>query len=98
MMNWTRKPALRGEVLTFTFEGRSISAHAGETLATALLAAGVSAFGMTREGQPRMPLCNMGTCLDCAVSVDGRRLVRACLTDVREGLCVTRYQASQGKP
>ena len=94
MMRWERKPAPRGANVSFTFEGRPITAHQGETLAAALLAAGITSFGATREGQPRMPLCNMGTCFDCAVTVDGQRLVRACLTDVCEGLCVTRHQAS----
>jgi len=35
----------------------------------------------------------MGTCFDCAVCVDGRPLVRACLTDAREGMTVTRQEA-----
>lgn len=94
MMRWERKPAPRGTTVSFTFEGRSVAAQAGETLAAALLAAGIIGFGATREGRPRMPMCNMGTCFDCAVTVDGQRLVRACLTDVRDGLCVTRHQAS----
>lgn len=94
MMRWERNPAPRGATVSFTFEGRPVTAHKGETLAAALLAAGITAFGATRAGQPRMPLCNMGTCFDCAVTVDGQRLVRACLTDVRDGLCVTRHQAS----
>ena len=94
MMIWERKPAPRSRTVSFTFEGHPVTAHEGETRATALLAAGFAAFGATREGQPRMPLCNMGTCFDCAVSVDGQRLVRACLTEVRDGLHVTRHQAS----
>lgn len=93
-MIWTRKPAPRGKTIGFTFEGQPLTGHEGETLAVALLAAGIPAFGETREGAPRAPLCNMGTCLDCAVTVDGQRLVRACLTDLREGLCVTRHRAS----
>jgi predicted molibdopterin-dependent oxidoreductase YjgC len=94
MMTWKRKPAPRGRTISFTFEGREITTHEGETLAAALLAAGIAAFGATREGSARMPLCNMGTCFDCALVVDGQRLVRGCLTDVREGLCVTRNRAS----
>lgn len=89
-----RMAANRGEPVTFTFEGQPITAYVGETLATSLLAARVPAFGLTREGSPRMPLCNMGTCFDCAVTVNGQLLVRACLTDVRDGLCVTRHEAT----
>jgi len=83
----------RGPELRFTFDGQPVTAFAGETLAAALLAAGVPAFGTTRLDAPRLPFCNMGTCFDCAVCVDGRPLVRACLTDVREGMTVTRQEA-----
>ena len=89
-----RLAANRGDPVTFTFQGQPIAAHPGETLATALLAAGVPAFGLTREGAPRLPFCNMGTCFDCAVTVNGQRLVRACLTDVQPGMCVTRNEAT----
>jgi len=86
-------PANRGKVVTFTFEGKLLTAYEGETLATALLAAEVPAFGLTRDARPRLPLCNMGTCFDCVVTVDGQRFVRACLTDVRDGICVQRNEA-----
>ncbi|TQS70747.1 (2Fe-2S)-binding protein [Rhodobacteraceae bacterium] len=88
MANFHRLPVARGRPVRFTFEGAPVDSFAGETLATALLAAQVGAFGHTREGNPRLPFCNMGTCFDCAVQVDGRGLVRACLTDVVEGMVV----------
>lgn len=94
MVHWERKTKPRSELVRFTFEDREITAYEGETLVTALLAAGVTAFSITREGDPRMPLCNMGTCFDCALIVDGQLLVRGCLTDVVEGQCVSRYRAS----
>lgn len=93
-MEASRAPAQRGVELEFEFDGEPIVAYEGETLAAALLAADVSAFGVTREGEPRLPLCNMGTCFDCAVTVDGRRLVRACLTDASDGMVVERSESS----
>lgn len=87
-----RLNAPRGPALTFTFDGTRIETFAGETVAAALLAAGVPAFGITRTGQPRLPFCNMGTCFDCAVRVDGRGLVRACMTDVAAGMDVRRQE------
>jgi predicted molibdopterin-dependent oxidoreductase YjgC len=89
-----RMTATRGPAVTFHFEGQPVTGYCGETLATALLAAQVSAFGLTREGTPRLPFCNMGTCFDCVVTVDGQRLVRACLTEARDGLCVTRHETT----
>lgn len=82
----------RGRPLRFTFEGIPVESFEGETLAAALLAANVPAFGVTREGKKRLPFCNMGTCFDCAVRVDGLGLVRACLTDVREGMSVQKQE------
>lgn len=92
MVRAQRLAVARAETLEFWFEGAPVKAFEGETLATALLAAGVSAFGVTREGQPRLPFCNMGTCFDCAVRIEGQTLVRACLTDVRAGMSVSRQE------
>lgn len=92
-MTAQRLAAERGTPIEFTFEGEAIESFEGETVASALLATNVAAFGTTREGEPRLPLCNMGTCFDCAVTVDGQRLVRACLTDAQPGMCVERHEA-----
>lgn len=89
MPNSPRLPATRGTAITITFEGRPVECFEGETVATALLASGVDEFGTTRDGTPRQPLCNMGTCFDCAVTVDGAPLIRSCLTPVRDGMQVT---------
>ena len=89
-----RKTVNRGDPVTFTFQGKPVVAYPGETVATALLAAQVPAFGLTRDGAARLPFCNMGTCFDCAVTIDGQRLVRACLTEVKDGLCLTRHEAT----
>lgn len=93
-MSASRIQAERGQTITFEFDGEPIKSFEGETVAAALLVAGVTAFGVTREGEPRLPLCNMGTCFDCAVSVDGQRLVRACVTDAQPGMIVKRHEAS----
>lgn len=76
----------RGKDLEITFEGRAVSCHEGDTVAAALLVAGIHEFGTTRDGDPRQPFCNMGTCFDCAVTIDGRPLIRACMTPVRNGM------------
>jgi len=66
-----------------------VPCHEGDTVAAALLVAGIHEFGTTRDGDPRQPFCNMGTCFDCAVTIDGRPLIRACITPVRNGMDVT---------
>ncbi len=68
-------------------DGERIDAVPGESLAAALLAAGMRTFRRTASGAPRGPLCNMGVCFECVVTVDGEP-VRACATEVRQGMRV----------
>ena len=58
------------------------------TLAAALLNLGVSAFRRDLGGLARAPLCGMGTCFECRVSVNGVRNSRACLEAVRDDMRV----------
>jgi predicted molibdopterin-dependent oxidoreductase YjgC len=68
--------------------GRSLSCYPGETVATALLAGGVRIFRRTSGGQGRAPVCNMGVCFDCLVTIDGKANQRACMTRVLDGMQV----------
>lgn len=71
----------RGEPFSFRFEGRAVTAYPGESIGTALLAAGIRGVRTTRfGGSPRGLLCGIGSCFDCLVAVDGRSSQRACLT------------------
>jgi hypothetical protein len=91
----TQRPA----PLTFSFDGASVTAYPGETIAAALIASNVSVFRRDTRGAPRGPYCNMGTCFDCLVEVriaadaDANhsahaswRVVRACLAAVASDL------------
>ncbi|WP_368498663.1 (2Fe-2S)-binding protein [Herbiconiux sp. A18JL235] len=82
-----RLPGDRGEPLTILIDDVPVGCFAGETVAVALLADGVREFSR-RGGEPRMPLCNMGTCFECGVVIDGVPLVRSCLTVVADGMTV----------
>ena len=77
----------RGAAVTIHVDGVALATFAGETLATAMLAAGRGVFRRDGRGAPRGLYCNMGSCGECMVTVAGRR-VRACLTDVAEGMAV----------
>jgi sarcosine oxidase subunit alpha len=74
--------------LTFTFEGRTIEAWQGDTVAGALWAVGVVALGAIPGGAPRGMACGIGHCFACRVTVDGNPGVRACLVPVRSGMRV----------
>lgn len=74
--------------VTFVVDGRSVRAAAGETVAAAMLAEGERCFARRGGGEQRAPLCNMGTCFECAITVDGVPMTRTCLTTVRDGMNV----------
>lgn len=73
-----------------------MSARAGETLAAALLADGVTVFGhAASSGRARAPYCMMGSCFECRVIIDGIENQQACMTGIREGLIA---ETSTGRP
>lgn len=83
--------------LTVEVDGEVVTAFAGETVATVLLALGLHTFRHTKQGAPRGVFCGMGVCFDCLVTVDGVENVRACLTPVAEGMAIaTGYRAETG--
>lgn len=60
----------------------------GVSLAAALLNAGHPTFRISVGGEPRGPVCGMGTCFECRVTIDGVPGRRSCLVPVREGMRV----------
>lgn len=72
----------------FTVDGRPAEAEAGTSLLAALWNAGRRAVRTSVSGEARGPLCGMGTCFECRVTVDGEPHRRACLEVVREGVRV----------
>jgi len=84
-----RPPDDRRPVVRITFDGRTIEAREGDSVAAALLTAGVSACRTTPvSGAPRAPYCMMGVCFDCLVTIDGAGNRQACLVRVEEGMAV----------
>ncbi len=68
-----------------TVNGEAIDIVAGATVAAALATAGAGGVRTSVGGQPRAPLCGMGVCQECRVTIDGRAYVLACQTLCREG-------------
>jgi sarcosine oxidase subunit alpha len=74
------------EPIRIVVDGRVLAVAPGRTLAAALLEAGVTAFRRSVSGEPRGPVCGMGVCQECRVSVDGVPARRACLEPLRDGM------------
>ena len=84
-----RVPDCIRDQVTFTFDGIRITASAGDSVAAALLAAGIRACRTTPvSGAPRGPYCMMGVCFECLVRIDGVGNRQGCLVPVQEGMTV----------
>ena len=78
-----------GAAVTLEVDGKPIRARAGDTVAAAMLAAGLDHCRTTPvTGAPRAPYCLMGVCFDCLVTIDGVGSRQGCLVPVREGMAV----------
>lgn len=70
-----------------TVDGKKIEAREGETIAAALIAAGVKVFRYTvKRDEPRSLFCAIGRCTDCVMIVNNRPNVRTCVTLVENGM------------
>ena len=79
----------RGAPFRFTLDGAPVEAFPGETIATALLAAGRRIARRTaRRGTPRGLFCAIGVCHDCRMVVDGEANVRTCLAPAQPDMVV----------
>jgi predicted molibdopterin-dependent oxidoreductase YjgC len=93
MFRRLREPESRA--VSLSVDGRPIAASAGDSVAAALLAAGIVACRTTPvSGAPRAPYCMMGVCFECLVTIDGVGSRQACLTRVRDGM---RIEIQQGR-
>lgn len=76
--------------INFTFNGQTISAIPGQTIAAAIFATGEKVLRQTRiNGEDRSIFCGIGICWDCVVTVDGVMNQRSCLIEVQPGMVVT---------
>lgn len=80
----------RTETVRFTFDGKTVEGSRGESLATALAAAGILHLrNAPGDGGERGMFCAMGVCQECVLLIDGQRR-ESCRTSVAEGLEVRR--------
>ncbi len=87
----------RSQTLTFTFDGKPVTALRGDTIGSALFAAGQRTFSRSFKYHRRRGLmCCAGNCPNCMVAVDGAPGIRACTEPVREGIRVEHLNAEPG--
>lgn len=90
------------ETITLDVDGRSVSVARGSSVVAAVaLAAGMLAGDsavVTRRsvsGALRGPLCGMGVCQECRVTIDGVRHRLACQTLCADGMQVVTGRAAE---
>ena len=91
-MNESAATAIR-----LTVDGRELRCSPGQTVAGALLSAGMYCLRRSPNGHtPRGPFCMMGACQECAIRIDGT-IRRACQTDAVDGMTVFLVGAGMGR-
>ena len=76
------------DTLTLVVNGVSVMMPEGSMVSAAILKTGVTSFRRSVTGQARGPLCGMGICFECRVTIDGEAHVRSCQTICQNGMDV----------
>jgi len=71
--------------IVVTVNGVPVTVPSGATVTTAILLAG-KACRISVSGEPRGPLCGMGTCFECRVAINGKPHCRSCQTLCQQGM------------
>jgi predicted molibdopterin-dependent oxidoreductase YjgC len=91
-----RAPIPDSDQISFQFNGRTLTGATSDTVASALIANDVAAFGTSpTTGEPYRAFCLVGRCADCLMEIDGQPGTMACRTPLRDGLDV-RSQEGRG--
>ena len=76
------------ETVTLGVNGVSVEMPAGSFVSTAILKLGTNAFRRSATGEPRGPLCGMGICFECRVTINDEPHCRSCQTVCKDGMDV----------
>jgi D-hydroxyproline dehydrogenase subunit gamma len=69
-----------------TIDGHPVRVPEGTSVAAAVMLARASGFRRSVTGQLRGPLCGMGICYECRLTIDGLPQRTSCQTVCRPGM------------
>ena len=76
-----------GNRVEIYINGEAFTAYEGDTVLAALVASGRISLRHSRKiGEPRGPLCGMGVCYECLVTINQRPNQRACMIEVEDNM------------
>lgn len=79
----------RGNPIQVMINDTQVTAYDGELVASVLLAEGIRTFhSKHKTGRPSGIYCGMGVCYECLVTINGIEKVRACQTQVENGMVI----------
>ncbi len=73
-------------MIEFTIDGERLECLPGTTVAAAILNAGAAHFRTSVADEARGPLCGMGICFECRVTINGMPHQRSCTALVEHGM------------
>jgi D-hydroxyproline dehydrogenase subunit gamma len=73
-------------VIHLFVNGVEVAVPSGAMVSTAVALAGVTRFRGSVNGEPRAPLCGMGICFECRVTINGREHSRSCQVPCEAGM------------
>ena len=76
------------ESVMLNVNGRPIVVSNNTTVSAAVYLAGFTAFRKSVTGKARGPLCGMGICFECRVTIDDQPHARSCQILCRDGMDV----------
>jgi sarcosine oxidase subunit alpha len=72
--------------ITILVNGSPIEVERGTSVAAALLNSRIWGFRQAVNGEPRGPICAMGICFECRVTIDGIAHRRSCMVPCEAGM------------
>jgi len=92
MIEYVERP---GGSVTLRIDARAVSVPAGVSVAAAIAIAGSAVTRRSVGGAARAPLCGMGVCQECRVTIDGRAHQLSCQTLCADGMHVQTGEAER---
>jgi len=74
------------DTVKLSVDGKPVTVPAGAMVSAAVAISGASRFRRSVSGEPRAPLCGMGICFECRVTVNGRAHAKSCQIPCEEGM------------